>query len=352
MISVIIPVYNTEKYLSKCIDSVLGSLYQDFEIILINDGSTDNSLRVCKHYCRRDNRVKLIEQENQGASVARNRGIAVSSGEWLVFVDSDDMISCDFLNIVAKEQAGLVDLLIFNFAKSVKEFEGIIEEPERHITLYEEKDKLHIIGKMLEHGQLMEGYYTNLCSPCGKAYRRSFLERYSIEFPVGIDMGEDILFNARCFANAKKYKYIPKTVYLYFVRIDSVTHSYISGLLQNYIRYQRELKGILEGSGVLPALESAYYANALENMAYILIKGIFSPYTTKSYQENCRLCEKMQNDEIYKCALYYNHKTGIFPRRVLLFFFRIKWYRAVKMLCMLCNMGITWIDARKRKELG
>ena len=95
MISVMIPVYNTEKYIGRCIDSVLASTCQDFEIILVDDGSTDSSLDVCRGYGRKDGRIRLFSQKHRGVSQARNKGIEYSEGEWIGFVDSDDMISSD-----------------------------------------------------------------------------------------------------------------------------------------------------------------------------------------------------------------------------------------------------------------
>ena len=104
MISVIIPVYNTEQYLPRCIDSVLASAYQEFEILLVNDGSTDHSPDICRQYAGKDSRIRLINQKNQGVSAARNRGIDASTGDWIVFLDSDDRISPDFLHMVAQEE--------------------------------------------------------------------------------------------------------------------------------------------------------------------------------------------------------------------------------------------------------
>ena len=103
MISVIIPVYNTENYLHRCIDSVLNSACDDFEIILVNDGSTDNSPAICEEYARRDGRIRVIHQENCGVSSARNKGLDHCRGEWIVFVDSDDFISRDFLGLIAQK---------------------------------------------------------------------------------------------------------------------------------------------------------------------------------------------------------------------------------------------------------
>ena len=93
LISIIVPVYNVEKYLERCLDSILSQTFSDFELILVNDGSTDHSLEICRSYAEKDERILLIDQENRGLSAARNAGIAVAKGEYLGFVDSDDYIA-------------------------------------------------------------------------------------------------------------------------------------------------------------------------------------------------------------------------------------------------------------------
>ena len=87
MISVIVPVYNTEKYLDRCIESILSSTYTDFELLLINDGSTDQSLDICRKYKEQDSRITLISQKNQGVCAARNLGLRVCRGDWIIFID-------------------------------------------------------------------------------------------------------------------------------------------------------------------------------------------------------------------------------------------------------------------------
>ena len=87
MISIIVPVYNVENYLEECLDSIQHQTYTDIEVILVNDGSTDYSKEICEEYCRKDSRFHLINQENQGQSIARNRGVAESTGEFIVFID-------------------------------------------------------------------------------------------------------------------------------------------------------------------------------------------------------------------------------------------------------------------------
>ena len=95
-VSVIVPVYNVEKYLSRCLESLINQSLKDIEIICINDGSTDNSLQILKQFAYKDNRIKIINQTNSGQSVARNKGLAIASGKYIGFVDSDDWIDNDY----------------------------------------------------------------------------------------------------------------------------------------------------------------------------------------------------------------------------------------------------------------
>ena len=116
LISVIVPVYNVEEYLEECLDSIQHQTYTDIEVILVNDGSTDNSKEICEKYCRQDNRFKLINQENQGLSEARNVGVRESIGEYIYFVDSDDMIKTDILQTLLSFKKDDVDIVGCNYS--------------------------------------------------------------------------------------------------------------------------------------------------------------------------------------------------------------------------------------------
>ncbi len=102
MISVIVPVYNVEKYLDKCLKSILLQDFSDFELILVDDGSTDNSGKICDDFALKDSRIKVVHKENAGPSVARNVGTSVSKGEYITFIDSDDYVDRDYLSILYK----------------------------------------------------------------------------------------------------------------------------------------------------------------------------------------------------------------------------------------------------------
>lgn len=346
MISVIVPVYNTGPSLAGCIDSILASAYKDFEVILVNDGSTDGSPAICREYCRKDPRVRLIDQENRGVSAARNTGIGSSRGEWVVFVDSDDFISPDFFQMAAEAEPA--DLLIFDFMRPGREtVEGVRAQ---HIPLDSGEDRAALVERLLRFRQLAEDGYTNLCSVCGKVYRKSVLEGLSAGFPLDVLVGEDILFNTEFYLAMRSCVYIPVPVYRYVVRIGSATHSFVPGLLQNYSVFQRELGRLLTAHGMFPRLEEAYAAKTLENLAYILIKGTFNPYSPLSAGENRAQCRQMREDEIYAAALKYNLKIGNLPRRVMLAFFQLRCYWMVKLICRVCYFCIELLDKRKEKR--
>ena len=122
MISVIVPVYNVETYLEECLDSIQNQTYTDFEVLLVNDGSTDKSKEICGKYCKQDNRFQLLNQENQGLSAARNKGVEISTGEYIVFVDSDDVIKTNYLEKLMHYMREDVDIVESQFTVSNEEF--------------------------------------------------------------------------------------------------------------------------------------------------------------------------------------------------------------------------------------
>lgn len=111
MVSVIVPIYNVEEYLEECLESIRNQTYTNIEVILVNDGSTDGSREICESYCEKDIRFRLINQENQGQSVARNRGFKESIGQYIMFVDSDDVVNTDVLEVLLPYMKTDVDIV-------------------------------------------------------------------------------------------------------------------------------------------------------------------------------------------------------------------------------------------------
>ena len=165
MISVIVPVYNVEKYLEECLDSIQNQTYSDIEVILVNDGSLDNSKDICEKYCKEDNRFKLINQANQGQSVARNHGVAASTGEFIAFVDSDDIIRQDYLEVLIRYMSEEVDIVESQFTVHKKEF---FNENYKEINVIFEGDSEEAVKAVPKHVVSV--------NPVTKLYRRSVVE--------------------------------------------------------------------------------------------------------------------------------------------------------------------------------
>ncbi len=338
MISVIIPVYNAERYLNRCIDSVLASACGDFEVILVNDGSSDRSPEICSEYAERDSRIRLITQKNQGVSAARNRGICEAMGEWIVFLDADDFISGDFLSLVARPEYRHMDFILFQFAihsSNVSTVSRDTDAPKGTPAVahcYQGDGMLPLIRRILAPLPLDDGFAPDFRTPCARAYKKSILEQYAIRFSPDIRIGEDLLFNLEYQLKAGSCAVIPRTVYFYDVHGDSSSHHFSPWLHENHARLLQAVRDVLDNSGMFAALEQDYYSYALENLTYVLIREIFSPHSTRKYRESRKLCQEMRRNRMYTDAFTYNRKTGILPRKILVSFFRLKCCLIVKFI--------------------
>lgn len=365
MISVIIPVYNAAPYLNRCIDSVLGSAYSDFEIILVNDGSTDRSPDICRAYAEADSRVIYISQENRGVSVARNRGIEAAQGEWIVFLDSDDFITNDFLGMAAAEEFREQDMVLFRFAlhapsasrpapgdgagamaadSALKTWEGqSADSTVGQALFYQGEEMLELISRVLVPRPFEGHSAPDFRTPCARAYRRSLIERYSIRFSPDIRIGEDLLFNLEYQLRAKSCAYVPKTVYFYDIHGDSSSHHFNPNLRQNHGRLLAAVRETLEKSGMLPRLQQDYCSYGLENLTYVLIREIFSPLSTRTYRESRSLCREMRRSPLYRQAMRCNLSTGILPRRILVGAF---WLRFYLLTALISRVSYAWLERR------
>lgn len=198
MVSVIIPVYNAEKFLSRCVSSVLEQSYSDFEIVLVDDGSADNSSEICRYFAEKDSRVVAVCQNNSGVSAARNLGLKIAKGEFIAFVDSDDYVEKDWLKmLVDKITANEADVAVCGIKN---------DESERNLSCTDTAmcTKNELLALLLESGLLNSVF--------NKLYRREFI---SGGFRGGIKFGEDLLFNLEYFQRINKIAIVPKALYFY-----------------------------------------------------------------------------------------------------------------------------------------
>ena len=201
MISVIVPVYNVERYLEECLNSIQQQSYTDIEVILVNDGSTDHSKTICERYCEEDSRFYLLNQTNQGQSSARNVGVAASKGEFIAFVDSDDIIQKNYLEKLMQYMTEEVDIVESNFTVSKKDF--LVENSKETTILFE--------GNSNEAVKIFPNHVLSV-NPVTKLYRREIVE--SLPYPEGL-IFEDI------YCGIGMLKYIRK-----IIKIDYIGYYY------------------------------------------------------------------------------------------------------------------------------
>lgn len=210
MISVIVPIYNTEKYLSQCIESVLGQSFADFELLLVNDGSSDGSGAICDAYAEKDSRIKVFHKENGGVSSARNLGLDHAQGEWVAFVDSDDLLADNALEILLNEAKDDVDMVyggIRKFDESSDDIETIAVKERENISVEEALDAFVVPKK--RNGDWHK-YLTN------RIYRMAVIKRFGLRFKEEIHYKEDGLFVVQYLCRCEnKVVCVPDIVSLY-----------------------------------------------------------------------------------------------------------------------------------------
>lgn len=215
MISVIVPVYNDEKYIAKCIESILAQEYENYEIILIDDGSIDNSGIICDDYaCKYDN-IFVVHNQNSGVSNARNCGITLAKGKYMTFVDSDDYISKNMLSVlysnITKYHA---DIVAANFCVVNNKNKIEIHHPLENDKIISEKEIFERIIKPLIE---IDNEATSVMnSSCNKLYKREIIETNNLLFDERLKQGEDWMFNIKYLLFAKKVSFIPEYLYFYF----------------------------------------------------------------------------------------------------------------------------------------
>lgn len=220
-VSIIVPVYNSGQFLKECVQSIINQTYKNIEVILIDDGSTDGSGEICDLVSKSDMRVKTIHQTNQGVSHSRNMGIEIATGKYLCFVDSDDTLHSQFIEILHQGFDSDIDMTVcsFNLCKSGDSFllQGRDDNVSNlHSMLFDQEES---IATML-YGKIFAGH----C--CNKMFRKNALK--DIRFNKDIYVYEDALFVLQYLLRSRKTKFIDIGLYNYFFRNESATHGLMS----------------------------------------------------------------------------------------------------------------------------
>lgn len=321
LISIIVPVYNVEKYLTECVDSIVNQSYKNLEIILVDDGSTDNSGYMCDQFARKDLRIRVFHKVNGGVSDARNYGLKVAKGDYIGFVDSDDSIELDMYE-------NLLKLCIENEVKlSCSKFEekcdkkidkrGIRSEIKEVLLSAEELLKCIIWG---------DDTVVLTVAVWNRLYHRDIIK--GVEFPKGKDYGEELVFTTKVVLNAGQCAYTSKELYHYRIRKDSIIHSYYG-----YNYNPRIISDLLTLQVEQIELLYTYEKKELARIARVkYYQGLLRIYSINRYKEYDELIRKTLHEwkpntfEIIRLSIGWKEKIIIISKIFLPFIWK-KYYK-------------------------
>ena len=317
MISIVVPVYNAEKYLEKCIDSILAQTYPNWELVLVDNGSTDESMEICRAYANRDVRITAFHQyRNQGVSVARNLGMERCSGEFITFIDADDWVKKDYLEKLIKLQKRQnADMVICEYDRVYDE--DRVKEPENSQKNGKYSIRTYNVRQYLKY-YLLEG------NPhCwGVLYKNSILDQ--LKFMSGLTIGEDLLFVLEAALRAEKIAVTDYAGYQYYINVSgAMLKKFTPSYMDQIICWEKALKRIEE---TYPEL-----LTKVESILVVSVLLVVGKIAELSHAEQKEYKEEME--ECYRIFIQYGKKKEIrkylpsgYPAKVLFYRFVPKVY--------------------------
>jgi glycosyltransferase involved in cell wall biosynthesis len=306
LISIIIPCYNTERYIGKCLNSVVKQTYKSIEVIVVDDGSSDDSASIVEQYCKNDLRFRLIKQRNGGASSARNTGLCKSKGKYITFLDSDDTLHNEAIERLYKSvnnsKSDIVVPCVFN---EVYDGNKVIT-----MKLFSPDDKENIdpisfvINKMI---------YCSVAWRCSSVlYKNSIIKKYNLNFDVGYT-AEDFLFNLKYFRYVKSMETLSFPTLNVTKRIGSVTASYNAKLMDLYFFIDQRVIEFLIGCGINTGKEREIADSLLcRNIIVFITKeiGVASLHSYKTHSNNIK--KKLNNEKVIEALKNKNIQPPFF----------------------------------------
>ena len=326
MVSVIIPIYNAEKYIEECIQSIVNQTYNDLEILCIFDGSTDESYKICEKISKKDSRVKLIIKENGGVSSTRNLGIEVSCGEFLIFVDADDYIE---KNCIEK----MVKLLEEHNSDIVQVgyFRNFEDKNNSQIEIYEDvsKDDFELSIISMKHDVEMPKELFQFRCVWGKLYKRKLINE--IRFKTDTYFFEDGLFNLEILDNVKKITCTTEQLYYYRYDINSANNRFKNDIIEISKTNIKYLKELLEKKDEI-IFDEYYSLYVFECLKIIIDSYLFHESNNCTLKEKKNIFQKMLFEELDVNSLSKINNKYIkesFFDRVVVFFLKINFYSII-----------------------
>ena len=324
LFSVIVPIYNIEKYLKRCIDSVLVQSFTDFELILVDDGSPDNCGVICDEYAKKDQRIQVIHKENGGLVSARQAGTKVASGDYIFHIDGDDAILPDALENAYKiiKDTG-ADIVTFSYKCSINDKVGeticdLVDEGLYH------KDEIekHIFPKLLSDKNMNHIFYFLCC----KAIKRELVTKHQMNVNPDISLGEDLSCLVPCYLEAETVYMSKKAVYLYTIRNDSISTDFkthqisqisdvIIGLRELNIKKPKDFDEQISRYScfmcfaILAAAAEGNHFNSVKKLKELILGSLHKEEIKKAYFENVtfksRITIWLMKKEKIRLAFYF-----------------------------------------------
>lgn len=322
-VSIVVPLFNAEKYLCECLDSLVNQTYDNIEIILINDGSKDRTGDICEKYAKKDSRIKYISKENKGVSHSRNIGLEVASGEYITFVDGDDWIELDCIESALKHIENN-DVLQFNIIRE-KNGEHVYKKfSKRTDTSLIDKDLLILNTVAPELIEKKQGFIGESRAACGKLYNKKVL--LNIKFNEKLKFYEDGEFFLKVIKNSKKYCSLDRGLYHYRINCESCTNSYRKNFENEAKNVVLEIEKVIEKRELLDYVKLDMLYSCINNVTR---KKDFNFYDIK------RIC----NDSFWKIKKTKKIKTYGIKRKIVCFCAQNKLSFVVWALCKIKSIS-------------
>ncbi len=291
-VSVIVPVYKCQEYLERCVNSIINQTYQNLEIILVDDGSPDNSGAICDEFFKKDKRIKVVHQINSGVSVARNNGLKEATGKWVSFIDSDDYIEPNmYSEMVYAGEKNEVDLVLSDLS---------ITENGRKLDVkinlsadfkYGEKEiREDILPRFTFGGKENIGLF----APTTKLYKRQVITDNQVYFVEGLSWSEDTLFVVEFLANTKSLYYIPKEFYVYVPMAGGLYSRFNKNSYLESVKIYKLFNALIEKYNIVGAKKESLAESFIYQISWFLYR---TTTRIEDKKERKALCNAVVNND-------------------------------------------------------
>lgn len=311
LVSIIVPIYNKEYYLDKCLNSLKKQIYKNIEVLMIDDGSIDSSREICKKYKDIDKRFKYIYQKNSGVSIARNLGMQSSKGEWIMFVDPDDYVDVSLVNTLFSKVEKDIDIIS---CCCMADCNGklILNEFYESDYIFNRKDDVIELNMLLMDEQYKSKYtrFTAIGVPWGKLYRKDMLDKNHIRFDNDLKRMQDNIFNMYAFDKSRKIRYINKPLYIYSCdNIMIINQKYDPEVINYYDKIVKIRKSFLIEKELMKidSIKEAFYKETYKLLTIMIRKYFLHDNNKDALIDKVKKIKKFIGKDEYDTALNYSN---------------------------------------------